>query len=142
MESDERKPLLPKRQTSNLQHYEVANSHGSINNGAMLTSDGMTVTNSHTITNDASEQEEVEFKDTLQHVYRRRWYILMLFALMGFMQNISWNTWGPLSQSVKIAFGWTNADVALLTNWGCITYIISAAFYSWLMDVKGMLYAG
>jgi hypothetical protein len=70
-------------------------------------------------------------------IYKRRWYILLVFSLLNIAQNAVWNTWNPLSQSVQIAFGWTLSDIALLTNWGCITYVISMPFFSWLMDVKG-----
>ena len=71
-------------------------------------------------------------------VYKRRWYILLLFSAMNLSQNAVWNTWNPLTQSVQVAFNWSLFDTALLTNWGCITYVLSMPFFSWLMDVKGL----
>ncbi len=70
-------------------------------------------------------------------LYYRRFYILLLFSLCGFTQGCVWNTWGPLSQSAKIAFGWDDSTIVLMSNVGVIAYLLSAAFFSWLMDVKG-----
>jgi len=101
--------------------YNVSNSSG-IDSANLSTVDRTShVTNSH-----------------LQ-VFKRRWYILLLFSLVYVMQSTIWNTWGPLAQSAKIAFGWSLDEIALLTNWGCIMYVSSMVFFSWLMDVKGML---
>ena len=72
-------------------------------------------------------------------VYKRRWYIMLLFSLIALNQTSVWNTWNPLTQSVQLAFNWTISDVALLANWGCITYVLSMPFFSWMMDVKGWL---
>ncbi len=57
-------------------------------------------------------------------VYRRRWYILILFSLVAATQGGIWNTWGPIAASSECVFGWSDATVALMTNWGPITYII------------------
>jgi len=73
-------------------------------------------------------------------VFKRRWYILILFSLVSIGQTVIWNTWGPLAQSAEVAFGWSLSEIALLTNWGCIMYVSSTVFFSWLMDVKGMLF--
>ncbi|XP_072029148.1 solute carrier family 49 member 4-like [Amphiura filiformis] len=70
--------------------------------------------------------------------YWARWYILILFSLVAFMNYVTWNTWGPIADTAKTVLGWTNADIALLTNWGCIAYVLSAPFFSWVMDVKGL----
>lgn len=77
--------------------------------------------------------------ETAEHivVYRRRFYILLLFALNGFTQGCVWNTWGPLADSAQCAFGWETSTIALMSNWGPIAYIVSTVFFSWLLDVKG-----
>jgi len=74
-------------------------------------------------------------------VFKRRWYVLVLFSLIYMTQSAIWNTWGPLTQSAEIAFGWSLDDIALLANWGCIMYVSSMVFFSWLMDVKGTLFS-
>ncbi|ESO83026.1 hypothetical protein LOTGIDRAFT_133974, partial [Lottia gigantea] len=71
-------------------------------------------------------------------VYKRRWYVLVMFSFFAASQNLIWNTWGPIADSAKEAFGWSNADIGLLTNWGPISYLISGVFFSWMIDVKGL----
>ena len=72
-------------------------------------------------------------------VYKRRWYILTIFSLIAGVQAAAWNTWGPITGSAEDVFGWSDGTIALLENWGPIAYILSFLFFSWLMDVKGML---
>lgn len=74
-------------------------------------------------------------------LYPRRWYILAIFASLCALQGGIWNTWGPISSSSEKVFGWSDADIALLSNWGPIAYIVSAAPFAWLMDVKGLRWA-
>ncbi|GAB1600812.1 solute carrier family 49 member 4 homolog isoform X1, partial [Argonauta hians] len=71
-------------------------------------------------------------------VYKRRWYILSLFSLFAFTQSLHWNTWPPISQTANELFGWTIGDVALLSNWGPISYILCALPVSWLIETKGL----
>jgi hypothetical protein len=70
-------------------------------------------------------------------VYRRRYYILVSFALLGVCQGWMWNTYGPIQGAVEHVFGWNDSTIALLANWGAITYILSVSFFSWFMNVKG-----
>jgi hypothetical protein len=46
-------------------------------------------------------------------VYTRRWWLLAMFALSGFVQNIVWNTWGPIAQSAKEVFGWSDGQIGM-----------------------------
>ncbi|XP_074653318.1 solute carrier family 49 member 4 homolog isoform X2 [Tubulanus polymorphus] len=71
-------------------------------------------------------------------VYGRRWYILFMFSLLGLGQGCVWNSFGPISQSIKDVFGWQDSTIALSTNWACITYVLSSVFFSWLLEVKGL----
>ncbi|CAH1773429.1 unnamed protein product [Owenia fusiformis] len=80
-------------------------------------------------------------KPPIIKLYKRRWYILLLFSFLTFTQGGVWNTFGPIADSAESAFGWNDADIALLTNWGPITYVISTLFFSWLVDVKGLRWA-
>ncbi|XP_072029151.1 solute carrier family 49 member 4-like isoform X2 [Amphiura filiformis] len=70
--------------------------------------------------------------------YWTRWYILILFSLVAFWNYVTWTTWGPIADTVIKVLGWTNADIALLTTWGCISYVLFGPFFSWVMDVKGL----
>ncbi|XP_013394520.1 disrupted in renal carcinoma protein 2 homolog [Lingula anatina] len=74
-------------------------------------------------------------------VYKRRWYILIMFCLLTFTQGGIWNTWGPVTTSAKYAFGWNDGDIDLLSNWGPITFVLSTFIFTWLMDVKGLRWA-
>jgi len=85
-----------------------------------------------------SETTNTPATNSRLQVFKRRWYILVLFSLVCMTQSAIWNTWGPLTQSAKIAFDWSLDDIALLTNWGGIMYVCSMVFFSWLMDVKGL----
>ncbi|XP_042211987.1 solute carrier family 49 member 4 homolog [Homarus americanus] len=72
-------------------------------------------------------------------VYKRRWWILFLFAGMGFMQCAVWNTWGPITASVKLAYpNWDDAEIALLSMWGTITMIMGLAPMTLLLQTKGI----
>ncbi|XP_033761520.1 solute carrier family 49 member 4 homolog [Pecten maximus] len=51
-------------------------------------------------------------------LYRRRWYVLAVYCLYTFSQAGVWNTWGPIAESCKRAFGWDDTIIALLPNWG------------------------
>lgn len=72
-------------------------------------------------------------------VYKRRWWILFLFAGMGFMQCAVWNTWGPITASVKLAYpNWDDAEIALLSMWGTITMITGIVPMTVLLQAKGI----
>lgn len=74
-------------------------------------------------------------------VYKRRYYILIVYSLLAFTQGALWNTWGPIAASSEDAFGWTDGDIALFANWGPISYIIATFILSWIVDVKGLRWA-
>lgn len=69
-------------------------------------------------------------------VYGRRWLVLALFSLLGFMQGMVWNTWGPVQNSAMRAFGFSRSDIAVLVLWGPVGYLPWLLFM-WLMDHKG-----
>ena len=37
-------------------------------------------------------------------MYKRRWYILILFSALACHQCTVWNTWGPIASSVQAAY--------------------------------------
>lgn len=78
------------------------------------------------------EENQQNFK-----IYKRRWYILSLFAFLSFNQSLQSNTWAPIAQTTNELFGWTTSDIALLTNWGPVTYTICALPISWMIETKG-----
>ncbi|KAK9969529.1 hypothetical protein ABG768_027690 [Culter alburnus] len=70
-------------------------------------------------------------------VYGRRWFVLTMFSLLGFMQGIVWNTWGPIQNSAKHVFEFSSTDIAVLVLWGPVGYLPWLLFM-WLMDKKGL----
>lgn len=70
-------------------------------------------------------------------VYGRRWVVLTMFSLLGFMQGLVWNTWGPIQISAKHVFEFSSTDIAVLVMWGPVGYMPWLLFI-WLMDKKGL----
>ncbi|XP_041940618.1 solute carrier family 49 member 4 [Alosa sapidissima] len=70
-------------------------------------------------------------------VYGRRWLVLTLFSLLGFMQGMVWNTWGPIQVSAKEALSFSSTDIAVLVLWGPVGFFPWLLFM-WLMDKKGL----
>lgn len=73
---------------------------------------------------------------TSGRVYRRRWLVLSLFSVLSFLQGMVWNTWGPIQNSAKQAFGFSSTDIAILVIWGPVGFFPWLLFV-WLMDKKG-----
>uniref|UniRef100_A0A9L0T0R9 Solute carrier family 49 member 4 n=1 Tax=Equus caballus TaxID=9796 RepID=A0A9L0T0R9_HORSE len=72
-------------------------------------------------------------------VYGRRWLVLLLFSLLGFAQGLVWNTWGPIQNSARQAYGFSSWDIALLVLWGPIGFLPCFAFM-WLLDKREKLF--
>ncbi|XP_043223423.1 solute carrier family 49 member 4 homolog [Amphibalanus amphitrite] len=71
--------------------------------------------------------------------YRRRWYILLLFSAIGFVQCAVWNTFGPITVAAQAAFpSWDNATISMLSNASNITYLVVVAPYCWLLSRYGL----
>ncbi|XP_069838558.1 solute carrier family 49 member 4 isoform X2 [Dendropsophus ebraccatus] len=70
-------------------------------------------------------------------VYGRRWLVLLLFSLLSFMQGLVWNSWGPIQNSARAAYGFGGLDIALLVLWGPIGFL-PCFLFMWLMDTKGL----
>lgn len=71
-------------------------------------------------------------------VYARRWLVLTLFSLLGLIQGMVWNFWGPIQNSAAHAYGFTKSDIAFLVLWGPVGFVPWLLFM-WLMDKKGEL---
>ena len=58
-------------------------------------------------------------------VYKRRWYILLIFSLVAILQDTVWNTWGPIDHTAIFLYGWTHDLIALFANYGSILYVVA-----------------
>ena len=54
------------------------------------------------------------------------------------MQDAVWNTFGPIVNSVQYAYGWSDATVAMMANWGTITFVIIVFPLCWLLETAGL----
>ncbi|KAH9496080.1 hypothetical protein Btru_012685 [Bulinus truncatus] len=86
-------------------------------------------------------EKSSENAETTLKVYKRRWYVLLMFSLYCFTQNAVWNTWGPISSSSKEAFSWSDSTIAWLNNWGPVAYVLCGLFFPWVLQVKGLRWA-
>lgn len=132
MDDYEREPLISSADSRN--HRNHAEQPHEIGSNSINTYGSTVVTHDE---NDGREKGDHRNVDDV-FSYKRRWYILFVFCFLAFLQNIVWNTWSPITESAFVAFKWTKTDIALQSNWGCITFIVSAFAFSWLMDVKGL----
>ena len=71
-------------------------------------------------------------------LYKRRWYILLMYCLTAILQNIMWNTWGPIQATARAVYDWDDYVIDLMAAWGCITFSIAMIPFAWIMDVKGI----
>lgn len=62
---------------------------------------------------------------------------MVIFSMVASLNNIIWNTWGPIQGTAKVVYGWNDATIALLADWGPISYVVAALPMSWLMSEKG-----
>ena len=74
-------------------------------------------------------------------VYKRRWYVLFVFTAEAFIYNLAWNTWGPVQEPSKVAYGWTDFNVLLITSWSAIGLLATSFPLTWLMDSKGLYFS-
>ena len=72
-------------------------------------------------------------------VYKRRWYILMLFTLLNATGNILWNTWPPVQETCQLVFGWNKTNLLIIGALQALGSIISIVPSAWLLDTKGEL---
>lgn len=70
-------------------------------------------------------------------IYKRRWYILAVFSVVAALNNLIWNTWGPIQGTSQVVFGWDSTTITLLADWGPISFVVTVVPMCWLMDMKG-----
>lgn len=90
--------------------------------------------------NDTSEENDNSNppEELVYEKYWYRWYIIGILALLGLVQGTAWNTWAPIDESAKAVYGFTTADLSLLTNWGPIAFIVFTPLFIWLLNAKGV----
>lgn len=71
------------------------------------------------------------------HVYRRRWWILLVYSLLAFMQGGLGNVWSVIAASAEAVFGWTDKEISLMQIWIYVSYLAAMFPFAWLIDKKG-----
>ena len=71
-------------------------------------------------------------------IYRRRWYILFIFSMLSCLQFMIWNAFGPIYSSIEYAYKWSDTTVAIMPNWGTITFMIFVFPFVMLVEKKGL----
>ncbi|XP_041371757.1 solute carrier family 49 member 4-like isoform X2 [Gigantopelta aegis] len=97
-------------------------------------------TNTPTVCGELYTADQTSGNSSLQtiHVYGVRWYVLGLFSLFSLAQSLIWNCFGPISQSAKLVFDWTDGTIGMFPNAANIASIIFMVPIAYLMDVKGL----
>ncbi|XP_052769957.1 solute carrier family 49 member 4 homolog [Mya arenaria] len=67
-----------------------------------------------------------------------RWWVLFLTSMMGILNNFLWATWGPISQSALLVYGWSEGTLFWVTNVGNIAGLLLAPLGIYLVDIKGI----
>ena len=67
-----------------------------------------------------------------------RFYCLFVVTMLAGLQGAWWNNFGPISAAVNPFYGWDDATIALLSNWGPIGYFVAVVPTAWLLDVAGI----
>ncbi|XP_046862071.1 solute carrier family 49 member 4-like isoform X2 [Xenia sp. Carnegie-2017] len=71
-------------------------------------------------------------------VYKKRWYVLLIFCINGMMQFAIWNTFSPIETTARAVYKWDGWVIDLIAALGSITFCVSMLPFSWIMDVKGL----
>ncbi|XP_063612938.1 solute carrier family 49 member 4-like [Penaeus indicus] len=71
--------------------------------------------------------------------YWQRFWVLLLFSGLAFFQCSMWSTWGPLSESVEVAYpNWGSSTVAMMANWGTLATMGFVLISSWFLHAFGL----
>lgn len=63
--------------------------------------------------------------------------MLAVFSFSCFMQTLIWNTWGPIAQSAKTVYGWSDGTIGLIPSLGNIACMCTVLLNCYFMDEKG-----
>ena len=70
-------------------------------------------------------------------VYRRRWYILLVFSIMTFVADSYANTISPIQGPVKLLFHWEDWNILLFNALGMFSLLSATPLFAWLVVSKG-----
>ena len=71
-------------------------------------------------------------------VYWTRWYILTIACLCNTINNLQRNYWGPITESAKVVYDWSDTTLFVLINITNVAGFISVFLGCYLIDRKGI----
>ncbi|RMX42844.1 hypothetical protein pdam_00005147 [Pocillopora damicornis] len=95
----------------------------------------------HLVVNSSPDDIEHRMAAGSIKVYKRRWYILIIFTLLNTTGNILWNTWPPIQETCQLVLGWNKTNVLIIGALQALGSIISIVPSAWLLDTKGLRFA-
>lgn len=67
-----------------------------------------------------------------------RWYVIVMASLSNILNNNQWAYWGPIAQSAKAVYGWTDTTIFILINITNAAGFLSTFIGSYIVDRKGI----
>lgn len=85
------------------------------------------------------DESLIEPEAKAHRVYAIRWWLLVLCSLIAGNQGGTWLIYGVIAEAVKPLYpNWTDATIALISQWGPICYLVAAWPTSYLLDERGL----
>ena len=78
-------------------------------------------------------QNQSEFK-----AYKKRWYVLILYSILGVAQNTIYSTVNTIAPTAEKALHLNQTDIGLPANWFSIMFLVGVFPYMWLVKKKGL----
>ena len=73
-----------------------------------------------------------------RRVYWTRWYIMVLTCLSNIINSGQWAYWGPIAQSAKTVYSWTDMTIFILVNITNAAAFVAGFLGCYLVDRKGI----
>lgn len=73
--------------------------------------------------------------------YKRRWWIILVFSFCSMCQSIQWNTWSPVIDAVKIAYGWSESFVTLFPASSIAGFLTMAFPMTYIVKTRGNVHS-
>lgn len=70
-------------------------------------------------------------------VYAARWWILLTFCSLSFIQALCWNFYAPISFAAKEVYGWSDNNIAWVANAANIAMLTSIPPSQWAAERLG-----
>ena len=67
-------------------------------------------------------------------LYWQRWLVLFSFSMFTMWQCSVWNTWGPISETAKTEFGWTDSTLVQFNLWGILTFFLACPASAYVLS--------